>query len=511
MFSPTAVVFTEAGPVQGFKKQSAKAGLDIDCFFGIPYAAPPVGARRWQSPQPVESWLETRNCIEFGADFPQTANPLFRAPHQSEDCLYLNVWSPQHSQHPLYEHGKKLPVMVWIHGGGFVGGSGSDQRSDGTLMASKGVVVVSFNYRSGVFGFLAHPELSAESDLKVSGNYGLQDQIAALKWIQKNIAHFGGDPHQVTVFGVSAGSASISLLLTCPQARGLFQQSILHSPGAARPLATLEQAEALSVRELGSDIERLRLLSEQEVFKLTSLLNPKIRGLTTPRILRPILDGVYLSENERDVFKAHCQSMLPMIVGSNLDEGSLLTKDWTIHSLDDYAGLVESNFKAYSSDALALYPVQAEDQIRSRVAELFGDTQFNYGTRLLAQSNSKQIANTWRYLFAKRRPSQIDGPHHGQEVAHVFGNLSAKVTAVDNDYDHQDQFISNAMLHYWVQFAYTGNPNQNELPAWLPYELESDNMIVFENEISKQDGFRKSNLDFIDQYFDENSNLSADQ
>jgi para-nitrobenzyl esterase len=492
---------TEAGPIQGFKKQSAKEELAIDCFLGIPYAAPPVGALRWKSPQPLKSWNETRSCFDFSADFPQATNPLFRAPHQSEDCLYLNVWAP------AFKDGKKLPVMVWIHGGGFVGGSGSDQRSDGALMAAKGVVVVSFNYRSGVFGFLAHPELSAESELKVSGNYGLQDQIAALKWIQKNIDQFNGDPNKVTVFGVSAGSASISLLLTCPQAKGLFQQSILHSPGAARPLATLAQAEALSLKELGADIERLRSLSAQDIFKLTSLLNPKIRGLTTPRILRPILDGVYLSENERDGFKDHRQMMLPMIVGSNLDEGSLLTKDWAIKSLDDYAGLVNSNFNVLSSDALALYPVRAEEEIRIRVAELFGDTQFNYGTRLLAQSNSNQVTNTWRYLFAKRRPSQIDGPHHGQEVAHVFGNLFAKVTSVENDYDLRDEFISNAMLNYWVQFAYTGNPNQAELPEWTRYELGSDNMIVFENEISKANGFRKNNLDFIDQYFQSNSYL----
>jgi len=492
---------TEAGPIEGFKKQSAKEDLAIDCFLGIPYAAPPVGDLRWKSPQGLENWNETRRCFDFSADFPQAVNPLFRAPYQSEDCLYLNVWAP------AFKDGKKLPVMVWIHGGGFVGGSGSDQRSDGALMAAKGVVVVSFNYRSGVFGFLAHPELSAESELKVSGNYGLQDQIAALKWIQKNIDQFNGDPNKVTVFGVSAGSASISLLLTCPQAKGLFQQSILHSPGAARPLATLTQAESLSLKELGADIERLRFLSAQDIFKLTSLLNPKIRGLTTPRILRPILDGVYLSENERDVFKDHRQLMLPMIVGSNLDEGSLLTKDWAIKSLDDYAGLVSSNFNALSSDALALYPVKAEEEIRIRVAELFGDTQFNYGTRLLAQSNSNQVANTWRYLFAKRRPTQIDGPHHGQEVAHVFGNLSAKVTSVENDYDHRDELISNAMLNYWVQFAYTGNPNQAELPEWPRYELGSDNMIVFENEISKANEFRKNNLDFIDQYFQSNSCL----
>lgn len=501
MLHPTKVVLTEAGPVQGFQKQSPSLGSPIDCFLGIPYAEPPVGDLRWRSPQPVTQWNYTRRCFDFGPDFPQASNPLFRAPRQSEDCLYLNVWAPE------FQHAQKLPVMVWIHGGGFVGGSGSDLRSDGTLMASKGVVVVSFNYRSGIFGFLAHPELSAESELNVSGNYGLQDQIAALKWIQQNIRHFGGDPTRVTVFGVSAGSASISLLLTCPQAKGLFQQTILHSPGAARPLATLAQAEDFSEKALGSDINRLRTLGEGDIFKLTSSMNPKIRGLTTPRILRPILDGVYLSENERDVFKAHRQSMLPMIVGSNLDEGSLLTKEWAIHSVDDYVQLVNLNFKNFAAQALTLYPVKVVEEIRTGIAHLFGDTQFNYGTRLLAQSNSFQVANTWRYLFAKRRPSQIDGPHHGQEVAHVFGNLSAKVTPFENDFDHQDELISKAMLNYWVQFAHSGNPNQVELPEWHPYKVDSDHMIVFGTDISNQDGFRKENLDFIDHFFQTNTEV----
>jgi para-nitrobenzyl esterase len=501
MLNPSAVVLTEAGPVRGFKKQSSSAESSIDCFLGIPYAAPPVGNLRWRSPQPLKHWQEVRNCFDFGPDFPQATNLLFRAPSQSEDCLYLNVWAPE------IQHARKLPVMVWIHGGGFVGGSGSDERSDGTLMASKGVVLVSFNYRSGIFGFLAHPELSAESELKVSGNYGLQDQIAALKWVQENISHFGGDPTRVTVFGVSAGSASISLLLTCPQSKGLFQQTILHSPGAARPLATLAQAEDFALNALGSDIKRLRSLSQEDIYKLTSSMNPKIRGLTTPRILRPILDGVYLSENERDVFKAHRQAMLPMIVGSNFDEGSLLTKEWAIHSVDDYVQLVNLNFKTFAAQALALYPVKSEEEIRIAIAHLFGDTQFNYGTRLLAQSNSNQVAKTWRYLFAKRRPSQLDGPHHGQEVAHVFGNLSAKVTPIENDFDQKDELISTAMLNYWVQFAHTGNPNQKEHPEWHPYNMASDHMVVFGIDISNQDGFRKENLDFIDHFFQANTEV----
>ena len=496
MLRKTSIVLTESGPVQGFQKTIPKSESTIDCFLGIPYAAPPIGDLRWKSPRPAENWRELRSCFEFGADLPQLNNPLLQAKQQSEDCLYLNVWTPE-TKSP-----QKLPVMVWIHGGGFVGGSGSDQRSDGARMAAKGVVVVSINYRAGVFGFLAHPVLTAESELNVSGNYGLQDQIAALKWIQQNISNFGGDPNKVTAFGVSAGSASISLLLTCPQAKGLFHQTILHSPGAARPLATLAEAQEFSVQALGAGISRLRALDDREVLKLTNLFNPKIRGLTTPRILRPILDGVYLRDNERAVFKAQGQIMLPMIVGSNLDEGSALTKAWTIQSKEEYLDLVAANFKSYASEALSIYPVNEAREVSGRVAELFADTQFNYGTRLLAQSNSNQIHATWRYLFSRRRPSQTDGPHHDQEVAHAFGNLSVKTTGVDHDFDDRDEFISDAMLNYWVQFAQTGNPNQSGLPDWPRYQSTADNMIVFGDQISKQEGLRQRNLDFIDRYFE---------
>ena len=496
MLQQSDVVLTESGRVQGFTSQSVSADVPVDCFLGIPYAAAPVQELRWKAPQAPKQWNDIRQCFNFAADSPQTVNPSYRAPHQSEDCLFLNVWSP------AVNSSQKLPVMVWIYGGGFVAGSGSDPVSDGALMASKGVVVVSFNYRAGVFGFLAHPALSAESECNVSGNYGLLDQIAALKWVQKNITQFGGDPNRVTLFGFSAGSASIALLLACSHAKGLFHQSILQSPGSARPLATLPEAEALSLKELGSDLAHLRSLDSQQILKLTGLFNPKIRGLTTPRILRPILDGYLLTQNERDVLKSHQQAMLPMIVGSNLDEGSLLTKDWTIKSINDYVGLVNVNFKDFASEAFQLYSAKNESEVTGAVAQLFGDTQFNYGTRLLAQSNSNRVEKTWRYLFAKRRPSQADGPHHGQEVAHVFGNLSAKMTAVENDYDQQDKYISDTMLKYWVQFAYTGNPNQASLPGWPKYEIGLDNMIVFGNEISYQMGYRQKNLDFIDRYFD---------
>ncbi len=216
------VVNTGRGPVRGRIVHVAREAVHV--FQGIPYAAPPVGPLRWRPPAPAAAWSGTRDASVFGPDSPQAANARLRGAGMSEDCLHVNVWAPAAAA------AGSLPVMVWIHGGGFAGGSGSDVRSDGSLLASQGVVVVSFNYRAGLFGFLAHPALSRESPDGVSGNYGLLDQLAALRWVRDNIAAFGGDASRVTVFGVSAGSASISLLLTSERARGLFQQAILHSP-----------------------------------------------------------------------------------------------------------------------------------------------------------------------------------------------------------------------------------------------------------------------------------------
>jgi para-nitrobenzyl esterase len=224
---------------------------ELASFLGVPYAAPPVGSLRWRPPQPAAGWQGVRDALAFGPDFPQAPNPRFRAARQEEDCLYLNVWTPS------VDAGAALPVMVWLHGGGFTGGSGSDQRSDGARLAREGVVVVSLNYRSGLFGFLAHPALSRESAQGVSGNYGLLDQLAALAWVRENVDSFGGDPSRITAFGVSAGSASLSLLLASPQAKGAFDRAILHSPGAGRPLATLREAEEAGLR-LGPDLVALR-------------------------------------------------------------------------------------------------------------------------------------------------------------------------------------------------------------------------------------------------------------
>ncbi|MDB5999355.1 MAG: para-nitrobenzyl esterase PnbA, partial [Rhizobacter sp.] len=284
------VVTTRAGMLAGTRLTDA--GLPpIDVYKGVPYAARPVGPLRWQAPQALAPWVGVRSALQFGPDCPQPPSEPSRATRHAEDCLYLNVWAPADAACG------SLPVMVWLHGGSFVGGSGSDPRSDGASLAREGVVVVTLNYRVGLFGFLAHPALSAESTRGVSGNYGLLDQLCALRWVREHIARFGGDASRITLFGNSAGASSIALLMASPLAVGLFQRAILQSPGAARPLASLAQAESAG-QALGDDLDALRAMASDELLALTAQAAP-LRSLRAPRLLRPIVDGVVIVEDER--------------------------------------------------------------------------------------------------------------------------------------------------------------------------------------------------------------------
>jgi para-nitrobenzyl esterase len=460
-------------------------------FLGIPFAAPPVGPLRWRPPQPAAPWQGVREALAFGPDFPQAPDPHFRATTQDEDCLYLNVWTP------ALDPGASAPVLVWFFGGGFTTGSGSDDHYDGARLAAEGAVVVTVNYRCGLFGFLAHAALSAESEHGVSGNYGLLDQLAALAWVRDNIAAFGGDPARVTAFGFSAGSASISLLLTAPAAQGLFQRAILQSPGAARPLAGLQDAERAG-GALGSDLAALRALPAREVLARTSLLTPAVRGLTTPRVLRPIRDGWLLREDERSAFRAGRIHPMPLLVGSNTDEGTLLTRAWPVDTRDALRQQFEGNFGAAAAEVARLYPAASDAEARGAVAALFADTQFHYGTRLLAQTMAAREPRTWKYLFTRRRRGQHDGPHHGGEVAYVFGTLA---TALPGDYDAEDEALSQAMRKAWVAFAASGDPNTTGVPRWDAYRPADDNHLAWDAPPAPHAGWRRVQLDFLDRYF----------
>ncbi len=486
----SAIVETQYGKISGHDGA-------VRIFKGIPFAAPPVGTLRWRPPQAATPWAGTRDALEFGFDCPQIPLPEepSAAPGKSEDCLTINVWTPARSDN------ERLPVMVYIFGGGFVAGSGADIRCDGTALAKKGVVVITLNYRVGIFGFLAHPALNAESGIGTSGNYGLMDQIAALEWIQHNIAAFGGDPARVTLFGVSAGSASIVQLMACEAAHGLFHGVILESAGAFRPLCPLDEAEAQGAL-LGNDLASLRALSADAIFARTKEIVPQVRALTKPRALRPILDGVLLKDNDRDAFKAGRIAKVPTIVGSNTDEGSIFVGAWPVETLAKYRTLVEQNFGAMTDEALALYPAARDEDGRAATAALFADTQFNFGTRGIAQAMIEHQPKTYRYLFTKRGRFTQRPPDHGLEVAYVFGNLDAWPDRMPMPYDKSDRALSDAMMDAWVTFAATGDPNGADTPVWAPYDAARDNYLEFGDMVRAGKGWRTKYLDFLERYFD---------
>jgi para-nitrobenzyl esterase len=478
-----ATVRTAQGLVRG--RREGEGGV----FLGIPFAAPPVGPLRWRPPQPMRPWSGVRDALDFGPDMPQPPMARLRGPRQDEDALYLNVWTP------TIEGSAGLPVLVWFPGGGFLGGSASDPVNDGARLAAEGAVVVAINYRVGLFGFLAHPALGRESENGVSGNYGLQDQVAALRWIRDNIAAFGGDPERVTPFGVSAGSASIALLLTAPSARGLFQRAILQSAGAGRPLATLEEAERAGL-VLGEDLEALRALPTGEILARNALFTPEVRALTRPRVLRPIHDGCLLPRDECAALRAQRFEAMPLIVGTNRDEGSWATKAWPIESLPDWRDQAQLNFGTLAKEAERLYPARQDSEAHAAVAAMFADTQFNHGARLWARGMAAREPRTWRYLFTRRRPDQQDGPHHSDEVPYVFGNLPADAAEAAE----RDQELSRTMRQAWVRFAGSGDPNGGEV-AWPAYEPAEDNYLELGDAIRTGARWRQAQLDFIERYY----------
>ncbi|MBX9758491.1 MAG: carboxylesterase family protein [Beijerinckiaceae bacterium] len=489
MTNQTLTVETKCGVIQG-----AMASPRTRSFRGVPFAQPPVGPLRWKPPQPLHKWSGVRPALAFGPDCPQNIDVGTRATSMSEDCLYLNIWTPADAS------ASNLPVLVWVYGGSFISGSGSETRLDGARLSEKGAVVVTINYRVGLFGYLAHEQLSAESAHGVSGNYGVLDQMEAFRWIRDNIAAFGGNPDNVTAFGVSAGSASIALLLVSPQAKGLFDRAILESPGAGRPLASLKDAEEAGGL-LGDDIGALRAKSQDEILAMNNLLTPKQRGLTIPRVLRPIKDGQLITDDERTIYERGEMNQMPVIVGTNADEGSEFVLTWNITDPVEYDALLKTTFGERAAEAASLYPGRDAAEIKMRLGELFADTQFNYGARMIAEHMAAAPNKAWRYVFTRKRPQAPNGPHHGQEVHYVFGNLGAPYPGELPTFEPVDEMISDAMMDYWIAFARAGDPNVAHLPAWKAYDKSSDNHLEFHDTIFASQRWRKPQVDFLTRYF----------
>jgi para-nitrobenzyl esterase len=476
----------DSGQISG-----AAADPEVMVYKGIPYAAPPVGDLRWRAPQPVKAWAGVRAATAFG---PQCVGRSFGAAPvagESEDCLYLNVWTPAHVR------GKPLPVLVWIHGGGFQGGSGSEASCDGVMFAKQGVVVVTINYRVSVFGFLAHPELTKESEPRSSGNYGLLDQVAALQWVKRNIAAFGADPTKVTIAGESAGAYSVSALTASPLARGLFQHAIAQSGGyltsnleAMRALDTAERIGADFAQSLGAaDIVSLRGLSADELKR--AAMRSDFFAFT------PCIDGRFLQEPVSLTYIEGRQARAPLLIGSNTDEGAFLIPE-NRPSIKQFDELLEKTFGQRKSQVRRLYPVAPPAALIRSELDLSGDAGFNYPMWKWAMLHRQAGLPVYYYLFGRTVPATPGhlykgiprtaiGAFHGDEVAYVFGSLDGAAGSLDGlsrktRWENTDRKLSAAMLSYWANFIKTGDPNGQGAPAWPRYEANANNPLMHFND-----------------------------
>lgn len=477
------LVKTAAGIVRG---ATSNDGF-VSIYRGIPFAAPPVGELRWKAPQPAASWEGERDATMFAPRCMQGAlfgDMIFRDT-MSEDCLYLNVWS--NSRQP----GQRLPVMVWIYGGGFQAGSASEPRQDGERLSRLGVVVVSLNYRLGVFGFMAHPALTAESPTASSGNYGLLDQVAALKWVQQNISAFGGDPGNVTIFGESAGSFSVSALVASPLTKGLLHKAIGESGsfmGATLSTPTLQAAEktglVLQEKLLARSIEGMRLVSADDVLKTVLSLRGTSFG--------PILDGQLLPRSATAIYEEGAQNRVPLLAGWNADEvRSSATLSPQKPTMASFATRVRTQFGANADAVLAGYPMKTDDDAVNAMADFNSDMFISHGTWRWIEAHRKTSgAPVYRYLFRRvipvapsNRPNgepilaKDIGARHAGEIEYVFGALESvpKVT-----WEPGDRALSDLMMHYWSNFARTGDPNGAGLPKWPRYTGDSKGPSVME-------------------------------
>ncbi|MBV8852742.1 MAG: carboxylesterase family protein [Sinobacteraceae bacterium] len=481
------IVVTRAGSVAG------TAG-EIETFKGIPYAAPPVGALRWRAPQPVTPWKEARDASHFGHDCMQRPYVISTGQKTSEDCLTLSVWTPGRAP------GARRPVMVFLYGGGFIGGSGAYPLYDSSKLAANGVVVVAPNYRVGIFGFLAHPALSAESPHKASGNYGLLDQIAALQWVKDNIAGFGGDPERVTVFGESAGAVSIAVLMTSPQAKGLFNQAILHSPDLPH-LATLAAAQK-SGTALGADLAALRRMSATELLAHNDDFFPQhpIGSLISPSFPAPIVDGYVLPTQPRSAFEAGNVHAVPTIVGIAADEGRMFSPKQT---LAGYKAWVKDKFGRSSEELLALNPADTDAKANTAASAILGDAVFGESARLIARTLSQHQPNTFFYLFSRGVGGRAQPATHSEVLPFVFGSLDKPSFIPHDPPDATDLKLSATMQEAWTRFAASGDPNGAGLPHWPKYDRASDPYLEFGKQIHTGEGYRRAELDALAPFFAE--------
>lgn len=469
--APAKEVKTKSGVVDGTTSADGK----VQIFEGIPYAAPPVGALRWKEPQPVASWTGVRKATEFGARCVQWnvySDMVFRDAGPSEDCLYLNVWTPNASADA------KLPVMVWIHGGGFQAGATSEPRQDGEVLAHRGVVVVSMNYRLGVFGFFSHPELAKESPNHASGNYGLLDQAAALEWVHKNIAAFGGDPEKVTIFGESAGSFSVSAQMASPVAKKLIHRAMGESGaffGRTLPTKSLAESEADGAKwgeSIGAEsLEKLRTMTAQQILDAANEGNNAFR-------FGPNIDGYFFPESPAEIYAKREQAHVELLAGWNHDEGNyhaFFGKDEP--TKENYVKKIDQRYGDEAAEVLKLFPGGTDEQAQESAGLLATANFIAYGTwKWIEEQRELDGPAVYRYEFDDAPPLPETGAppgatptaYHSSEIEFVFGMLKSK----NLPWRPQDFKLSEEMGAYWTNFAKTGNPNGEGLPEWPRYDAK---------------------------------------
>ncbi len=484
------IIKTKQGRLMGAPAETSHSGITV--FKGIPYAIPPVGERRWKHAEAAPAWKGVRDATRFGPDCiqPPALEGSFyytTTPMQSEDCLYLNVWTGGTA-------GDKRPVMVWIHGGGFAFGSGAKPSYDGTELARKGVVLVTLNYRMGLFGNYIHPDLSAESPVGASGNYGWTDQIQALKWVQQNIEAFGGDPNNVTIFGESAGGRSVHLLLASPLIRGLIHKAISESGVHNLPNRYLKKPylDRPSAEHAGLDFAQkaggltladLRAMPAQTLLKLSS----QHHFLTSAEY--PVVDGWFLTDQVDTIYAEGQQMDVPVIIGFTANEGGGLADFGLIPEVPKnkaaYIAEAKERFGNLADDYLRLYP--GDNLIEDLFNSYRDDDYTGAMQRWARQVSEKLTSDAYLYYFSHIPPGcdverpfplggknkWIIGAYHASEIPYVFNNVAKNSTLSPNipsePATKTDLGLANTMSDYWVAFAKTGKPSSNGNPVWQPY------------------------------------------
>jgi len=478
MFAIGLGIAQEPAPVkvqEGFLQGTFENDLTV--YKGIPFAAPPVDELRWRAPQTAAKWQGVRMADKFAPGPIQGQNLSFG---KSEDCLYLNIWSPAKSAD------ERIPVLVWIHGGGFAAGAASEQLFYGDKLAKKGVILVCIAYRVGQLGFLTHPELSAESPNHVSGNYGLLDMIAGLQWIKKNIAAFGGDPKKVTIFGESAGGIAVSMLCASPLAKGLFSGAICESGGSFGPsraktfsgenMKLLRDAEATGV-------EFMKSVGVSSLAELRKLDADKLPGGMGLGMAWPNIDGYVIPDDQYKLYAAKKYNDVPVLVGYNSDEGQSFSRAKTP---EDYYKTVRERYGKFAEDIIKAYPA-GENSVPKTARDLDRDAAFGWHTWIWARLQSQTGKSKVFYYYFDQHPDYPEdspragyGSPHGMEIPYVFQHLDASNPMLRNtQITKADEDISEAMSTYWTNFAKYGDPNGKGVPVWPAFSDDHPIVMYF--------------------------------